>query len=180
MYNFFYGKQAILKRLKRLTLPQIHIMLRLHLLRHSEPHAFGSFKSDKERSLSEYGKMQCETLRTQLDLDWSDITIWCSTANRTRETALNLVPASVVENIEFKDELYHATIRMLFDLVTTHEGTKELMIIGHNNGLTDFLNYLSDRTIIMQTGHYICLEFHLDQWNEVSRSLATVVHELVP
>lgn len=155
-------------------------MLRLHLLRHAEPHVMGSFSSDKERSLSEYGRLQCETLKNNLNLDWSDITIWCSTANRTRETALNLIQTSAFEEIEFKEELYHATLGKLIGLISSYNGTKELMIIGHNNGITDFLNYLTGNALVMKTGHYVCLEFPVDQWGEASLSVASVVHELVP
>jgi phosphohistidine phosphatase len=155
-------------------------MLRLHLLRHAEPLFFGAFSSDKDRPLTEHGLEQCETLKNNLNLDWSNTTIWCSTAVRTRETAVHLLVSETLNNVVFKEELYHAAMSTLLQLISTYNGTCELMIIGHNNGITDLLNYLSDNHSIMQTGHYACLEFPFDHWNEVSRSTATVVRELVP
>ena len=155
-------------------------MLRLHLLRHAEPLVMGSISSDKDRPLTEHGLKQCETLKNNLNLDWSDITIWCSSAIRTRETALHLLDTETLNNVCLKEELYHAAMDTLLRLISTYNGTHELMIIGHNNGITDLLNYLSDNDSIMQTCHYACLEFPFDYWSEVSRSTATVVRELVP
>jgi phosphohistidine phosphatase len=155
-------------------------MLRLHLLRHAEPLVMGSISSDKDRPLTEHGLKQCETLKNNLNLDWSDITIWCSSAIRTRETAFYFLDPKTLTDVVFKEELYLTSMRNLIELISTYEGTNKLMIIGHNNGLTDLLNYLCDTHTILQTSHYVCLEFHLDHWNEVSRSTATVVRELVP
>ena len=92
-------------------------MLRLHLLRHAEPLVMGSISSDKDRPLTEYGLKQCETLKTNLNLDWSDITIWCSAAIRTRETALNLLDTKTLPNVVFKEELYLTSMHNLLELI---------------------------------------------------------------
>ena len=166
--------------MKRLTLPEIQLMLRLHLLRHAEPLVFGSFSSDKERTLSDHGKTQCKMLKEKLSLDWSNLTVWCSTAQRTKETIDNIIDLSYIDDVEFKEELYHATLSKLIAMISSYQNTKELMIIGHNNGITDFLNYLTGNSIVMQTGHYVCLEFPVDHWIDASLSVANVVQELVP
>ena len=166
--------------MKGLPLPKLPIMLRLHLLRHAEPLLFGSFSSDKERPLSEHGLKQCKKIKENLQIDWENCTIWCSSAVRTRQTVLHVIESNYCDAIIYKNEMYHAPVDVLFHLITHHKGTNELFLIGHNNGITDLLDYLSESTTVMQTGPYVCLEFPLDHWMAVSRSMATVVREFVP
>lgn len=167
-------------KMKELPLSKLSTMLRLHLLRHAEPLLFGSFSSDKERPLSENGLKQCNKLKENLNTNWDNCTIWCSSAHRTRQTALHVIESNYCDAIIYKNEMYHAPIDVLFHLITHHIGTNELFLIGHNNGITDLLDYLSESNTIMQTGHYVCLEFPLDHWAEVSRSMGNVVREIVP
>lgn len=154
--------------------------MRLHLLRHAEPEQFSNTSSDKTRELGHYGLQQCEQLKEQLDRDWSNTTLFCSTATRTLQTMRKSFNLSSFSQVHLLDELYLAPLNSLLSFLSQTKDSTDFFIIGHNNGLSDLVQYVTDLPIILQTGHYVCLDFQLDHWNEVSRGLASLQAEFVP
>lgn len=154
--------------------------MRLHLLRHAEPEQFSNTSNDKTRELGHYGLQQCEQLKEQLDRDWSTTTLFCSTATRTLQTMRKSLNLSSFSQVHLLDELYLAPLPSLLSFLSQTKDSTDLFIIGHNNGLSDLVQYVTDHPIILQTGHYVCLDFQLDHWNEVSRGLASLQAEFVP
>ena len=42
----------------------------------------------------------------------------------------------------------------------------DLVLIGHNFGISDLANYFLDNQIELRTAEYICIEFPFDSWGE--------------
>jgi phosphohistidine phosphatase SixA len=78
------------------------------------------------------------------------------------------------------DELYlgdrESYLRIIWDL--KHD--KDLMIVGHNEGISDFASYLLDQEIHLKTGHYLCIEFDAKKWNETSKGTGEIVTNFRP
>lgn len=80
-------------------------------------------------------------------------------------------------DIQTDKNIYEAGIKNLLTIVNhfdNHQNT--IAMFGHNPGLTDFANYLSDVNIYnMPTCSIVMLEFSFDDWNLVSGSTAKVL-----
>ena len=154
--------------------------MRLHLLRHAEPLLFSNNSQDKTRELAQSGRNQCERLRGQLSRDWSNTALWCSTATRTLQTMRHSLDISSFHEVHLLDDLYNASLTSLLAFLSDTAHSNDVFIIGHNNGLSEMLLYFTDLPIMMQTGHYVCIDFLIDQWQETSRGLGSLAAEFVP
>ncbi|MAZ48573.1 MAG: hypothetical protein CME65_08415 [Halobacteriovoraceae bacterium] len=65
-------------------------------------------------------------------------TVLSSSAQRTRLTCEGLELEA-----EFRDDLYHASGQKLLEICAEHEHSKNLIIVGHNPGLTEFVNHIT-------------------------------------
>jgi phosphohistidine phosphatase len=71
--------------------------------------------------------------------------------------------------IETDNDIYLATSKELSDFTSRlNNKFNDVMIFGHNPGLTDFLNHLCTENITnMPTGSVACIEFQIDDWSEI-------------
>ena len=54
------------------------------------------------------------------------------------------------------------------------ESNEDILIVGHNLGISDLVSYFTEEFIEMQTAEYICIDFELDSWIETSKGLGTI------
>jgi phosphohistidine phosphatase len=136
--------------------------MRLYLLRHGEAEHKSSTGNDFDRSLREEGKIQIERIKNRLISDASGIefSVFCSNAARTRET-WDLISSSVeVADVEFLDDLYLADHTFLLNFLWNNPNqTNSILLIGHNNGLSDLASYLLDERIILPTSGLLIIDF---------------------
>ena len=80
-------------------------------------------------------------------------------------------------NIETDKNIYEAGIKNLLNVVNHFDNHYDtIALFGHNPGLTDFANYLSNVNIYnMPTCSIVMLEFPFEEWNLVSGSTAKVL-----
>jgi len=71
-----------------------------------------------------------------------------------------------VEFLQREDDIYLASLDRLLDVVASQDaGFNNLMLFGHNPGLTDFANYLSPGlTNNLPTAGIVSVEFDRDDW----------------
>ena len=93
--------------------------------------------------------------------------VLCSTAQRTRETAALFFADWVVSpSITFRDDLYHASPAQIESILNSIDDSIEnLMIIGHNPGLEDFLNQHTGNVLNLPTAALARVDFELDSWS---------------
>ncbi|MEJ5994949.1 histidine phosphatase family protein [Pedobacter sp. Du54] len=80
-------------------------------------------------------------------------------------------------NIQTDKTIYEATLKNLLNVVHQFDNRfNTIALFGHNPGLTDFANYLSEVNIYnMPTCSIVMLEFSFNDWHLVSSSTAKVL-----
>jgi phosphohistidine phosphatase len=143
---------------------------RLLVMRHAKTESPYTLKRDFDRMLTKTGESDAQKMgdwlkNQQLSIDQ----IISSSAERTRQTAQIVAAAIGIEStaIEFKDELYHATPDVFFDVIRAVSNTvNTLLIVSHNDGITHFANSLTDARIdYMQPGSVFIVQANCQNWS---------------
>lgn len=152
-------------------------MKSLYLMRHAKSSWSFDDLSDKQRPLNDRGRDDAPLMgqalakrNTKLDL------LVSSPAVRALSTAA-LVAHELeypAEKIEVAETIYEATVPDLLAVVRQlPDAADSVLLVGHNNTLTDFANLLSPSEIPeMPTAAIVCLKFSTDQWTQADRANA--------
>lgn len=148
----------------------------LHLLRHAKTNQHSPSGRDFDRELLPRGHEQLNEFRAfvqqkELSIDH----IFCSSAKRTRQTLNEILDLFPNATISFHDELYLASKSELLSFITTKNAPKSLLLIGHNEGLSDLATYLTGSDIHLKTCGYLQLSFPFDHSGFISASTGNVV-----
>jgi phosphohistidine phosphatase len=154
-------------------------VLILHILRHAKTSQESSTGLDIDRQLLEKGEKQAALLAEYL-VGLSQIDIHCSTSARTRKTFDIISQKVQYDSIHFSQDLYLCSHLELLFYINQVKSTKDLLLIGHNNGLSDFVSYLTGEFIDLKTCQYCCLEIKLDSWQELSGGAAKLISTFRP
>jgi phosphohistidine phosphatase len=144
--------------------------VKLHLLRHAKTEKFSSSGKDFDRKLMEKGIRQSTEMFKFLETkSFENTNLYCSAAQRTKET-FNLVCSTMKFNqVSFHKELYLAGLEELLQFIWNLKSQKDIFIIGHNEGLSELASYLSGSFIHLKTCGYIQLEFECESSEEMSK-----------
>lgn len=113
-------------------------MKRLILMRHAKTEPWTEGIDDHARALTPIGHEAAQVIGMALkDEGWSPNKAIISTARRTRETWSHLADVFGACDMVLEDDLYLAGERGIVDLICDHDGSRTLMIVGHNPGLHD-------------------------------------------
>ncbi len=136
-------------------------MHRLLLMRHARA-AWSQDEADQERSLSERGRLEAQQMGQRLCArQFKPRTLICSPASRAWETAeiVGRLLGFDAQQIIRVDELYLASPDTLISQIQTHADSQNLMVVGHNPGLTSVVNRLAaGRIDNMPTAAYAWFE----------------------
>lgn len=155
--------------------------MRIHIVRHAKTEPYSQSGQDVDRKLLKRGIEQSKVLAQFLkDKTIKPELIFCSDAVRTRETVKILRKNELLDDIIYTHQLYLCSKEDLLKLVCKQTNKGEIMIIGHNNGLSDFASYLLDDYIELKTCEYISLELPIESWEEASGGIATVADRFRP
>ncbi|PST83524.1 histidine phosphatase family protein [Pedobacter yulinensis] len=145
----------------------------LLLLRHGEA-AYARAGADFERPLTTAGAedvrlMAGKTADRQIRLAG----VFSSPARRAFDTAVLFatgigLPADGIVTL---DEVYEAPVRTLLRTVTSFsDKLSTVILVGHNPGLTELANYLSDAEIYnLPTAGLVMISFPFNEWRLVSQ-----------
>ncbi len=154
--------------------------MKLHLLRHGKTSQQSDSGRDFDRKLNEKGLVQCEMIGEYLAEKKLDCEVWCSAAKRTRGTFSNVTKKIELKKVVMRDDFYLCSRKALLEALWQRSGNADLLIIGHNYGISDLATYLTDMRIELRTGGYICIDFNDFRWEEVSRGLGTILNQYRP
>lgn len=155
--------------------------MKLHILRHAKTQAIAPSNKDFDRSLLPKGIAQAEAMGTYLNEKLSrKITVYCSSSARTRQTAEIVQSRFEFRDIRFSDALYHADLNSLLNFIWSLDGKEDVLLIGHNEGISDLAGYFTDKFISLKTCGYMCIEFNADSWKETSKGLGQEVASFRP
>ena len=155
------------------------VVMKLHLLRHANAEALSSSENDIDRKLSLKGQKQCSELSLVRSMLPEQVNTWCSQAERTKQTLYNL-GLSADAKIEFSLDLYLCTKSHLLQRIWLNDVPGDLLIVGHNFGISDLATYFLGDPIDLDTAEYVILEFQTELWEETSKGLATLFHRSRP
>ena len=156
-------------------------MKRLTLLRHAKSSWTEVSLADHDRVLSERGerdaprmgeRMAARKVRPSL--------IIASSAARARATAKFIAEALnyPAEFLQVEKELYLATADQILELVCSQDDNfADLLIIGHNPGMTDLVNQLLPSIDIknLPTSGVVALDLATNKWAKLAEASAKLV-----
>ena len=155
--------------------------MKIHFIRHAKTNQQSISGKDFDRELLPRGKRQCVSLLSHLQQKkWNTPTIYCSSSRRTTQTFEALEGAFVSRELVMRDIWYLCSKKTILDTIWETERRNDLLFIGHNFGISDAVSYLTGQDIEMATAEYICLEFPIDQWMEVSIQAGTIADRFRP
>ena len=144
-------------------------MKTLTLVRHAKSSWHDTNLSDRERPLNKRGLRDAPIMaRRAVEAGIRPSLIIASPAVRAWTTA-KIFATEIGYPVEFlqrEDDIYLASLDRLLDVVASQDaGFNNLMLFGHNPGLTDFANYLSPGlTNNLPTAGIVSVELDRDDW----------------
>lgn len=153
--------------------------MKLHLLRHAKTESQSISGKDFDRKLAEKGILQAEELSKNINLSRLP-QVLCSSSARTRQTFELISKDKFGGKKLFSEELYLASRMEILNLINLLDPNEELMLIGHNEGISDFATYLCGDFIHFKTAEYLIIDAEIDSWKELSAGLGKVIFRYRP
>lgn len=145
-------------------------MKALTILRHAKSSWSDANIVDHDRPLNARGKRDAPIMAARMaHAGIRPSLILSSPAKRAWSTA-KIVAQELSYPLEFlqrERDLYHAGVGRLIDVLAEQDdGFNNILLVGHNPGLTDFANYLvADLTDNIPTCGYVAVKFESGDWN---------------
>lgn len=134
--------------------------MNLYLVRHAKTEKTATSGKDFDRELAEKGRLQAEILNDYLkEFDFKNVDIWCSDAMRTKQTLSFIDTHFSSSNIEFKNELYLASSKAIRELIWNSKSKRDLLIIGHNEGISEGASYFIGHDVHLKTATFLQIHF---------------------
>jgi phosphohistidine phosphatase len=150
----------------------------LYLMRHAKSSWNFDDLTDEQRPLNDRGREDAPRMGQALAKRHIHLDLLISSQAVRALTTAALVAKEINyphERIVVRPEIYHADIEGLMRVVREcPDDAKSVLLVGHNNTLTDFANYLLPTPLSeeMPTAGILCLHFQADSWAHVDRTNA--------
>ncbi len=145
---------------------------RITLLRHAKSSWKDASVADRDRPLNRRGSKSAPNMGKRLaNRGVRPSLLLTSPAKRARETA-RLIARELnypLEFIQSESELYLATPETILQVVARQDdGFNDVMVFGHNPGITELANRLGDRDIDnVPTCGVVGIELDVQEWAEI-------------
>lgn len=152
-------------------------MKTLYLLRHAKSSWDFDHLSDHDRPLNNRGRTDAPLMGEQLAKRHIRPDLLLSSPAVRALTTASIVARELgydMDRIRVDANLYHADRQELLRVIkATEPEVEELMLVGHNDGLTDLANHLSPEYVdnIPTTG-VMSLSFTCDAWQDIAKQNA--------
>ena len=155
-------------------------MKTLYVVRHAKSSWEDPSLSDFDRPLNKRGYQNAPEMGNRLSIKGVVLNgILCSPAKRARDTCTEIAKklGTSLSIITYNRELYHANEHTCLKLVRCIEGNFETaMIVGHNPGITSFVNKLTESTIDnVPTCGIACCTFSMTTWEAIQFGVGKLV-----
>ena len=155
-------------------------MKTLYLVRHAKSDWSDASLDDFDRPLNKRGRNNAPLMgRILREKGVTPDLIVSSPALRTITTAQLLAReiGYVQEKIVTDKQIYEASVKTLIKVISKQQASRlALMLVGHNPGLTDFANHVSDFDAdnVPTTG-VVFIQFAMDDWRNLESTTGKVV-----
>ena len=146
-------------------------MRTLLILRHAKSSWSEPYSSDHERPLNKRGKRDAPRVgKLLLEQDLVPGLILSSTAQRASDTAKIVAEYCGYENeIIFTRDLYHADVETyLWVLGEIPDEVDSVMVVGHNPGMEEVLDFLTGESEWLPTAGLAQIEIPVLSWRNIS------------
>ncbi len=148
--------------------------LYLYIMRHAKSDWSGPQISDFDRPINKRGTRNAIRIGGWMnENNHTPQKIISSPALRAKET-IELVAEQIskfnLEDLTYEDELYLAGFTQLIEFINTYKDkVQSLMLVGHNPGIENLVNYLCDKSgdkeTIVTTANLFIFKFSSDSFN---------------
>jgi len=153
----------------------LNCMKTLYIVRHAKSSWENAELSDFERPLNERGKDDAPRMGKWLkEKEFSPDLVLSSPAKRALSTARKIckVIGFNKEDIKTDRRLYHADDEMMLSVLRENKGKyNKIMMVGHNPGLTEFVNSIVNEEIDIDnvpTCGVVGFSFDTDEWSKIN------------
>jgi phosphohistidine phosphatase len=156
-------------------------MKTLLLLRHAKSSWKNPDLADHDRPLNVRGKRDAPRMGEFLaEQDLIPDLIVTSTAKRARKTVKKVAAACGYEGEIVKTSaLYHAWPDEIVSVLNSLPGDPErVMVVGHNPGMEEYLELLTDEELFMPTATLAQISLPIDHWRELDLDTAGILLNL--
>lgn len=155
-------------------------MLKLFVLRHGKAVRPKVGLDDFDRRLNRKGVAQVNQVGYILKAENCSIDqVIASGAKRTRETATimrHFIPTPIV----YDDRLYLTSASKIMAAINAKGKEKNVLYVGHNNGISDFVNMVTGENLLMSTSMLVEISFNFDNWELISAGSGTIERIIEP
>ena len=156
-------------------------MKKLHLLRHAKTEQNSISGRDFDRELRTSGVQQANQIGERLASQIEGIPVICSSAKRTKQTLELIKNHTSLENITYLDSLYLASSEEIEKIIIRQQNSNdELLIIGHNFGISDFAGAALNTDIYLRTCEYLLIEIDIEDWVHYHPKKGTAISKYRP
>lgn len=150
----------------------------LYLVRHAKSDWKNIGLSDFERPLNERGNTDKKTMGKRLKEKSIKLDSFISSsAKRTTQTSIALAKEIdySTKEIKFFEELYHASPSVMLSIINkTDIENNNLLLVGHNPGISMLCDYLCNYSVDFPTLGIAKISFETEDWMEVSTQTGTL------
>ncbi len=152
-------------------------MKTIYLLRHAKSSWKDESLSDIERPLNGRGSKAAEMMGAFLKREEVIVDlVLSSSAVRARQTTDRLLEAANIRtDVRFDERIYEAEVPRLLEIVKQIENTKKsILLVGHNPGFEEFLEWLTGALETMPTGALAKVSLKNSAWESIQEKAGTL------
>ncbi|WP_299826434.1 histidine phosphatase family protein [uncultured Pontibacter sp.] len=155
-------------------------MKTLYILRHAKSSWDFEELSDHDRPLNNRGRSDAQLMGEELSNRGITPELIVSSSAVRAITTATLVSRELnydAESILVNDKIYGADRKELLEVVhNTPTEVDKMMLVGHNEAISEFANMLSPEHIAsLPTTGVVALEFNCDSWYDISKENASLL-----
>lgn len=150
-------------------------MLDLHLLRHAKTEKTSTSGNDFDRKLTHTGIIQANVLRTKLEaIELNPDQLFISSSKRTQQTT-EIILSSINFAKRRDNRIFYLaeTEQILNELRSVSD--QSVMLIGHNEGLSDLATFLTGETTYLRPCDYVHIQLPVSTWEQISYGIGSTL-----
>lgn len=156
-------------------------MLKLYILRHGKAVKPEEASTDFKRNLNKKGIAQVNQVGYILKNEKIQIDqLISSTAKRTEETTEIANFHIQCPKLHFDKDLYLASKNEIIKILKASADGENILLIGHNFGLSDVVNYLTGNNLLLSTSMLVQINFNFDDWSLIGASTGEIKRIIEP
>lgn len=156
-------------------------MQKLYVIRHGKAVKSTRSGKDFDRELNTKGNAQINQIGELLQRTGQKVDqIIVSSAKRTAETAEIIEFYLKTNNLVYDERLYLTERESIESILKKLAVGKTIVMVGHNYGLSDFVNYCCDQNVLLSTGMLAEINFNFDTWDAIGRNNGQLVNLVKP